>query len=155
MANNLPATNPDKTPARNKLEAIGIDAICDMIADTKTLSAIAKEIGVSIGTLSEWLSSGENSARSTEARRSTAKIWDERAEEELRNVSNGLQLGIARELAHHYRWRCKMISPEYRDQPVQVGVGIVVNINRAVGKDDADHIVDCRVETGQDESDVS
>src|SRR5690242_259938 len=103
-----------RTPtAMQKLDAIGIDSICEKIADGKSLTAIAREADVGIGSLSTWLAAdSDRSARAREARADTARLWDERAEEEIRAATDPLELGIARELAHHYRWRAAKIAPK-------------------------------------------
>lgn len=46
---------PPKKTVAEKLGEIGIDAICEMVADCKTLQTIANMAGVSKSKLSEWL----------------------------------------------------------------------------------------------------
>ena len=107
-----------KGSAQKKLNAIGIDAICEHIGDGKSLTSIAREADVSIGSLTAWLNAdAERSARAREVRADTARLWDEKAEEEIRRATDPFELGIARELAHHYRWRAAKIAPrEYGDK---------------------------------------
>lgn len=55
--------------AQNKLDAIGIDAICTEVAECVTFREISSKYGVSLGVLSVWLSKHpEQYARSLEAR---------------------------------------------------------------------------------------
>lgn len=107
-----------KGEAIEALNAYGIDQVCDRIADKLSLTAIAKEAGVSIGSLLTWLAAdAERSARAREARAIVAKGWDEQAEDEIRNAKDAFELSKAKELAHHYRWRAKVTAPkEYGDK---------------------------------------
>lgn len=106
------------TISRDKLDAYGVDALCSDVSDTKTLTAIAQERGVSIGSLLAWIEADpERSARVREARARTARLWDERAEEEIRLAPDEMALKKAKELAHHYRWRAAKIAPrDYGDK---------------------------------------
>ncbi len=57
-----------ETPAADKLEAIGIEEVCEKIAECVSLAAIAKNAGVSIGSLITWLTRyTEQYARAKEA----------------------------------------------------------------------------------------
>ncbi len=61
------AVDPVLTTAQ-KCEAVGIEAICERIADCKTLQVIAEEIGISKGSLIVWLASKPDQyARAREA----------------------------------------------------------------------------------------
>ncbi len=106
------------TVSKDKLDAYGVDALCSDVSDTKTLTAIAQERGVSIGSLLAWIEADpERSARVREARARTARLWDERAEEEIRLAPDEMALKKAKELAHHYRWRAAKIAPrDYGDK---------------------------------------
>lgn len=56
-------------PAQDKLAAVGVDAICGRIAECEPMRTIATDAGVSLGTLSMWLSAHpEQYARAHEAR---------------------------------------------------------------------------------------
>ncbi len=57
------------SPAQDKLNAIGIDAVCARIGECETFRAISADIGVSIGVLSGWLSAHpEQYARAMDVR---------------------------------------------------------------------------------------
>jgi hypothetical protein len=105
-------------PAQTKLEAYGIDAICDDIGDGKSLRAIAVGQGVSIGRICNWIAaSPQRSERVRAIRAQTAQLWDEKAEQVLLEVTDSISLGIARELASHYRWRAAKTAPaDYGDK---------------------------------------
>lgn len=119
--------------AAAKLDRFGIDAVCEAIADRESLTSIASRVGVSIGSLITWLDADpERSARAKEARRATARAWDEAAEATLAHAEDEFGLKKARELAHHYRWRASKISPaEYGDRIQQEHSG-AVTITRVV-----------------------
>lgn len=105
-------------PAREKLDRLGLDEFLEMLcSEGMSLTGIANEVGVSVGSVLTWIDSDpERSARVREARASMAKLWDERAEDEIRQSEDEFTLKKAKELAHHFRWRAKAIAPrEYGD----------------------------------------
>jgi hypothetical protein len=107
--------------AQNRLESIGIDAVCAMIGDGDSLTSIAEKANTTFGQLQTWLNNNpEYSARVREVRTLTARYWDEQAEGVIKNSSDNLTFSQARELAHHYRWRAAKIAPrEYGDKITQ------------------------------------
>lgn len=123
------------SPAKEKIEQFGIDALCAKIVDGITLTNAATQIGVSIGTLISWLESdAERSARAREARMRSARIWDEKATEAIESAADPFELSKAKELAHHYRWRAAKISPRDYGEKLDVdnkfsgNVGLTVEI---------------------------
>lgn len=104
--------------AAAKLNNYGIDAICQDILNGVTLTAIAETLEVSIGSLISWREADpERSARAREARARRAEMWDELAIAELREAKDPISLGIAKEIAHHYRWRASKTAPaDYGDK---------------------------------------
>lgn len=109
--------------ATDKLDAYGLDAVCEAIANRASLTAIAGKLEVSIGSLCAWIgATPERSARVREARAATAKLWDEVAEQGIRDARDDFDLKKAKELAHHYRWRSSKIAPaEYGDRTTLAG----------------------------------
>lgn len=107
-----------RTPAMDRLDAVGVDAVCEEIANGQTMTAIAERVQVSIGSLIAWISAdSERSARTREARVSAARFWDEKAETRLDEAVTSHDLAKAKELAFHYRWRASKIAPrEYGDR---------------------------------------
>lgn len=102
-----------KGEAAIKLELCGIEAICDEIAEGKSITQLAQDLDVSQGSLITWLNSdAERSARVKYARSVTAHLWDEKAEMGLERAQDGFELARAKELAHHYRWRSAKIAPK-------------------------------------------
>ena len=76
-----PSSSKNKQPTRNtvklpttatRLDAIGIDAICEMVADCVTLREIAESIGISKGSLLAWLAG--HADQYTRAREAQAEI---------------------------------------------------------------------------------
>lgn len=113
---------PHETPARDAIERWGgIDLICSSIADGRTFTGIAKEIGVSFGALMDYVgSNSEFSARVREARTLAARFWDEKAVEVIENAGEDFDLKKAKELAHHYRWRASKIAPKEYGERLEV-----------------------------------
>lgn len=101
------------TPSTDKLERYGIKAVCDDIQNAIPLAKIAEKLNVSIGSLVEWLDlDAERSSLARAARSRTAVIWDETAAKKIEDATTVLELGKARELAAHYRWRTAKIRPQ-------------------------------------------
>lgn len=107
-----------KGAATAKLEAFGVDALCEGIGEGHSLTFLARDIGVSIGLLLAWIEADpERSARVRETRATMGKVWDEKAEDAIKQADDEFKLKKAKELAHHYRWRAKAIAPrEYGDR---------------------------------------
>lgn len=109
----------------DRIEAFGIDAICERLANGVTMTAIAEEIGVTVGKLSQLIASDEeHSARAREARIHAARLWDEKALSVVEQAQDLFELQRAKELAHHYRWRASKTAPkEYGDRVTQEHTG--------------------------------
>lgn len=107
--------------AREKLNKVGVDAICENLCAGSSLTGIANEYGVSLGSLLAWIQADtERSARVRETRGAMAKVWDEKAEDEIRQADDEFKLKKARELAHHYRWRAAKVAPGEYGEKVEV-----------------------------------
>lgn len=104
--------------SQKKLDAVGIGAVCDSIGEGNSLTLIAQEAGVSIGSLLVWIEADrERSARVRETRTVMARYWDERSERVIEDSEDEFDLKKAKELSHHYRWRAAKIAPrEYGDR---------------------------------------
>ena len=108
-----------------RIEAFGIEAVCERLSNGMTMTALAEEIGVTVGKLSQWIASDEeHSARAREARIHAARIWDEKALSVVEQAMDPFELQRAKELAHHYRWRASKTAPkEYGDKVTQEHTG--------------------------------
>jgi transposase-like protein len=117
-------------------EAKRLEIVCLQIADGRTMSAIAEEIGISKGSLSGWIAAkAERSARVRSAREMAAVHWEEEGEHVIRAAGNGFELAKAKELAHHYRWRASAIAPDYSTKETrkhEVGESITAMERRIV-----------------------
>lgn len=104
--------------AQEKLDAYGIDALCDDLLTGVSQASIAKASGVSQSALVRWIAADpERSARVREARIAAARHFDECAEQVLKDASDSFGLAKARELASHYRWKASKSNPrEYGDK---------------------------------------
>lgn len=113
-----PAKPGPKPVAKTKLDEYGIARLCSDIVGGMTLTAAAKKVGVSIGTLITWIDADvERSACAREARAQAAKVWDEEALALITNAKDPFELAKARESAQHLRWRASKIAPkEYGDK---------------------------------------
>ena len=119
-----------KGQARSKLDSLGTEKVCARIGDGDTLTQIAKDSGVSIGTLLAWLEiDPERSARAREARAATARYWDEKASEGVAQSADPFELAKAKELAHHYRWRASKIAPKEYGDKLNLNHGGTVNLS--------------------------
>lgn len=124
---------PTPPTARTALDALGIDAFCDEIANGKSLTKIAEMLGCNIASVSNWLSAdAQRSARARQTRAAAAWYWDEQAEQELRDAALTPEaVAKARELAQHFRWRAKVTDPANYGDKVDMnhrGVLAVANI---------------------------
>lgn len=104
--------------AQHKCDAFGLEKICDLLVAGETLTGIATQIGVHVSSLITWgEADSQRSARMREARHLAGRIWDEKAEMSILLAADKFELDRAKELAHHYRWRAKAVSPrEYGDK---------------------------------------
>lgn len=117
----LPVVGTRRARPAPKTGLLDIDKICADICETKSMREIAAANNIDMATLLEWIEGDPHRvARTREARRRTALLWEERAEAVLAQAGDNFELQKARELAHHYRWRAKMIAPkEYGDKVTQ------------------------------------
>lgn len=120
-----PITEPGVRP-RDLCERFGIEAVCEMTVEGVALYEIARHIGVRPAVLTHWVEqSTDRSIRFREARRQSARTWDDLAEHFIKSAEDQFELNKAKELAHHYRWRAKAIAPrEYGDKVTQEVTGV-------------------------------
>lgn len=118
----------NRTTARPKLDQLGVDWVCDQIADGRSLTWIAKEAGVSIGSLLTWLSTEpERSARVDAARRAASWVYEEQALQGLLDATDPFSLTKARDVAHHLRWKASKIHPQRFGDKVQAEVNTTLS----------------------------
>lgn len=107
--------------AAQKLDAVGIDAICERITKGESITAIAGSFGLDQGSLRYWIGSdASRSACAREARAITAGACDDEALQRIDEASDAFELSKAKEAAHHLRWRASKIAPkDYGDKTTQ------------------------------------
>lgn len=82
-----PASQHKELSVSEKLDVVGIDAICERVANCDFLQSIADDCGVSRGSLTKWLNSDANSVMYAHARESQA---DKMAEDILKIADDGI-----------------------------------------------------------------
>lgn len=101
---------------------LGIERLCDMILAGNLIEEICRELGVGHASLIDWVAKDEQRSKLTkEARIHSARTFEEKAEQVIRDAADPFQLAKAKELAHHYRWRASKIAP--RDYGDKVAIG--------------------------------
>ena len=121
-----PTTKP--LTAKQRLDAIGIEAICIRVAAGEKQSEICRDLKIDKAELSRWLAlDDQRSAQAREAHVASAKHWDEQAESVLMGLKDESKPGgvaRARELASHYRWRASKYAPkDYGEKVTQEHTG--------------------------------
>ncbi len=86
MATKKPAGQYKDLSVSDKLNAAGIDAICERVANCDFLQSIADDCGVSRGSLTKWLNSDANAVMYARAREAQA---DKMAEDILKIADDG------------------------------------------------------------------
>lgn len=111
---------PKPPTSTEKIEAVGLDAICARFEAGDSIRKVAQSIGVPSATLLAWCNSPEHSARTREARELGADAMSDEAETVLEGAKDPVAIQRARELASHYRWKAKMLDPGRYGDKVQV-----------------------------------
>lgn len=106
-----------------RLDAIGIDWLCEQICAGVPQTQMALALNVGVAALSRWMAADtERSARVREARMAAAHTFEEMAERVLREALDTFELARAKQLAEHYRWKAAKFSPrEFGQQAPQRG----------------------------------
>lgn len=105
-----------------RLNRIGIEAICDDIRSGMLLTHVAKARGFDRRTLADWINHDDaRAAKAREARSAAAQAYDEAAQEGIEDARDPFGLARAREVAHHLRWRASKINPREYGDKVAIG----------------------------------
>lgn len=105
--------------ARPKIEAYGIENICDDIIDGKSYRDIAQSLGVGTSSLHAWLAvDPERSARARAALTESAMSCDDEALAVLKDPQ--VDPARAREIASHLRWRARVRDQAKYGEKLQV-----------------------------------
>jgi len=112
-------SQPEPTPSE-RLDALGVDWLCDQIVEGKSLTAIAKEQGMHHATLLRWVAAEDERQRLVrEARIASAQAFDEMALQGILKAKTKIAIAVAKEAAHHLRWRASKINPADYGEKVQ------------------------------------
>jgi len=103
-----------------KLNAIGIDVVCELILGDASYATIAAQFGMTSMSLINWIEADPlRSTRAREARHLSAAQCDHKALGALEAIPDDgspAQIARQREIASHYRWRAKTRNPrDYGD----------------------------------------
>jgi hypothetical protein len=123
-------------PMAASMSEENFDLILDQIASGVGLRELAQRYNVTLRAVQCFLEHPSRSARVLEARRQSAWLWDEKAEDEIRSAQDQLDISKAREIASHYRWRAAAIAPrEYgkagAQDPIDPTLGALAQIGAA------------------------
>ena len=106
------------------LNQLDFDAIVDDIADGKTFREIAEENQTPLSNLYRFIhSTAERSARVRIAQKISADSFADMAEDVLKKARDFMELGKARELAQHYRWKASKRDPQRYGDKVDITTG--------------------------------
>ncbi|MEB0112781.1 hypothetical protein QN397_15595 [Variovorax sp. RTB1] len=115
--------------SREKLDALGLNAVADLIASGTSYREVAKKAGVSYGALQDWIRIDADRSRAcARAREASGQANDEMAEAVILAATDLFELAKARELAVHYRWRAKAVNPRSYGDRTAVDVNARVEI---------------------------
>jgi hypothetical protein len=109
---------PQASPAQDKLDALGTDAVLAMIEDGKTQDELVAELGIGKGVLNTWLhAKPDRSARVRLAMTASAESLADRGLRELRDAGSSMaEIARGRALEQHWRWRAAIRNPQYRER---------------------------------------
>ena len=112
----------ERGEATKVLDDFGIEAVANAIIDGRTLTGIARDLGMARSTLLAWIAADrERTQRAIDARRLSAAAFDEMAEEALLAAKDQTEVARARELASHYRWRASKADPANFAERIGIG----------------------------------
>jgi transcriptional regulator with XRE-family HTH domain len=117
-----------KGEATAKMEAVGIEQICEWIERGDSQTEIAKRIEVSVGSLSTWLNQDQYSERSARAREKSAESWLDRGFhklEEALDKSSGIDPSAAKAYAQECARRAAIRNPRYVEKTAHQHSGVL------------------------------
>ena len=113
-----------------KLDAHGVDQLCDDIIDGKSYADIGRSLQISKSAIHRWIEADpERSARVRAALKESAQSCDDEALDVLRDKT--IDPARAREIASHLRWRAKVRDQSKYGEKLQVdNTHAVLNLSR-------------------------
>lgn len=119
---------PLKTP-QEILSELGLKAICERIIGGQSYRELARELGISVGSLTWWIDGDEERSHACAcAREAAAQSFDEIALENIESASDPFELAKAREMATHLRWRAKAVNQKKYGDKQQLDVKAEVSM---------------------------
>jgi transcriptional regulator with XRE-family HTH domain len=109
---------PIASPAQDKIAAVGLSAIAARIEAGSTQRELAREIGVDVQTLNQWLHADpQRSARTRDALAASAEALADRGHQAIEDAAPTMaEVTRARMLDQHWRWRAAIRNPAYRER---------------------------------------
>jgi hypothetical protein len=119
---------PQPPTARDALDRLGLESICDRIREGQSVNEICRSIEISASAFWRWIEAdAERSARVRVSRTASAAAMEEKAETVL--LDKQMEIQRARELASHYRWAAKVRNPrEYGEKLELTGEMTIQNL---------------------------
>ena len=106
--------------ANQRLDQIGIDAICSRIEAGETYSEIAKSLKIDYATMHRWINNDEDRHHaSARARTASAEAWLDRGLATIATAlrrDGGIDASAARAYAQECARRAAIRNPVYRDK---------------------------------------
>lgn len=135
------------TPASDKLDAIGIEAICEKIIDGKTTRQIASEAGVGIGTLFSWLEPKAHPERAERYARALAARGENMAERVMQEAEAAVGKDAAgvqaqRLIVDSLKWSAAHLAPKRWGEKIQTESTVKVEIDLTPRKDQLRQMLD-------------
>lgn len=116
-----------ETPARDKLEAIGLEEILERIESGETYSEIARTTGVAVSSLHRWLNeTQERTELSARARTKSAEAWLDRGLDVVASAlpkDGNIDASAARAYAQECARRAAIRNPQYSERVEQHHTG--------------------------------
>lgn len=107
---------------QERLAALELERLCDLIAQGHFLKSIALHLGLSSPTaLMRWVNKAPERQEAVRAAREVAAHqYADKARKVLMDATTGVEVQRARELAQHYRWLSTKLAPGSFGEKVEV-----------------------------------
>lgn len=115
---------PEPTP-RERMEAIGMDAVCEFVSNGESLNAFAKLHGFAYVTLLNWIDAdktrAENYARAREARADLTFDQLDEVSEEATRAETAVEVQGLRLKSDNIKWKLARMSPKKYGEKLAIG----------------------------------
>lgn len=113
------STKPKPQTNTDRLDAVGIEAICERIEAGETYRDLAASIGVGLWDVSKWLNTEKNQPQSARAREASAESWLDKGLDVISTAlpkDGGIDASAARAYAQECARRAAIRNPKYRER---------------------------------------